>query len=160
MRGRARRNAGGARHAEAPGGLDGHRAAPPRRARGRPRTPTRGTVASPEDSTAAPRPYSRNGKAGSARCSPGNPAPPDRWPDGPALCAAAPASFLDHCPEHGYVRTPLCRSCNTQEHPDRLYSNDVSVTRRPTRLFDTDGDGPSLFRAGTGTVNSPPSNRT
>ncbi|MER7820077.1 endonuclease domain-containing protein [Streptomyces sp. NPDC096153] len=31
-----------------------------------------------------------------------------------AVCRAAPAAVLDHCHEHGYVRAPVCQSCNTQ----------------------------------------------
>ncbi|MGW2814074.1 endonuclease domain-containing protein [Streptomyces sp. NPDC001415] len=55
-----------------------------------------------------------------------------------AVCRTAPATVLDHCHEHGYVRAPVCQSCNTQERPDHLYSNDVRVAGRYTRLFDTD----------------------
>lgn len=55
-----------------------------------------------------------------------------------ALCRTAPAAVLDHCHEHGYVRAPLCQSCNTQERPDHLYSNDVRVAGRYQRLFDTE----------------------
>ncbi|MFE2579019.1 endonuclease domain-containing protein [Streptomyces sp. NPDC059378] len=55
-----------------------------------------------------------------------------------AVCRTAPAAVLDHCHEHGYVRAPLCRSCNTQERPDHLYSNDIRVANRYTRLFGTD----------------------
>ncbi|MFJ3787019.1 endonuclease domain-containing protein [Streptomyces sp. NPDC090093] len=54
-----------------------------------------------------------------------------------ALCYTAPATVLDHCHEHGYVRAPLCQSCNTQERPDHLYPNDIRVTDRYTRLFTT-----------------------
>ncbi len=54
-----------------------------------------------------------------------------------AVCRTAPAAVLDHCHEHGYVRAPVCQSCNTQERPDHLYSNDVRVAGRYTRLFDT-----------------------
>ncbi|MPY31597.1 recombinase [Streptomyces adustus] len=57
-----------------------------------------------------------------------------------AVCRTAPAAVLDHCHEHGYVRAPLCQSCNTQERPDHLYSNDIRVANRYTRLFDTDTD--------------------
>ncbi|WP_438290496.1 endonuclease domain-containing protein [Streptomyces sp. HUAS TT7] len=55
-----------------------------------------------------------------------------------AVCRTAPAGVLDHCHEHGYVRAPVCQSCNTQERPDHLYSNDIRVAGRYTRLFDTD----------------------
>lgn len=54
-----------------------------------------------------------------------------------AVCRTAPAAVLDHCHEHGYVRAPLCQSCNTQERPDHLYSNDIRVADRYTRLFGT-----------------------
>ncbi|MFI6965592.1 endonuclease domain-containing protein [Streptomyces sp. NPDC050255] len=55
-----------------------------------------------------------------------------------AVCRTAHATVLDHCHEHGYVRAPLCQSCNTQERPDHLYSNDIRVANRYTRLFHTD----------------------
>ncbi|MCJ0875272.1 endonuclease domain-containing protein [Streptomyces sp. AP-93] len=55
-----------------------------------------------------------------------------------AVCRTAPAGVLDHCHEHGYVRAPVCQSCNIQERPDHLYSNDIRVADRYTRLFDTD----------------------
>lgn len=61
-----------------------------------------------------------------------------RW--GCAVCRTAPATVLDHCHEHGYVRAPVCQSCNTQERPDHLYSNDVRVGDRYTRLFHTHAD--------------------
>lgn len=54
-----------------------------------------------------------------------------------AVCRTAPAAVLDHCHEHGYVRAPVCRSCNTQERPDHLYSNDIRVADHYTRLFHT-----------------------
>ncbi|MGW9452916.1 endonuclease domain-containing protein [Streptomyces sp. NPDC055632] len=54
-----------------------------------------------------------------------------------AVCHTAPATVLDHCHEHGYVRAPLCQSCNTQERPDHLYPDDIRVTDRYTRLFAT-----------------------
>lgn len=57
-----------------------------------------------------------------------------------AVCRTAPAAVLDHCHEHGYVRAPLCQSCNTLERPDHLYSNDIRVANRYTRLFHTDTD--------------------
>ncbi|MEK8142322.1 endonuclease domain-containing protein [Streptomyces sp. M10(2022)] len=55
-----------------------------------------------------------------------------------AVCRTAPATVLDHCHEHGYVRAPVCQSCNTQERPDHLYSNDIRVANHYTRLFHTD----------------------
>ncbi|MGW8358832.1 endonuclease domain-containing protein [Streptomyces wedmorensis] len=54
-----------------------------------------------------------------------------------AVCRTAPATVLDHCHEHGYVRAPLCHSCNTLERPDHLYSNTIRVAGRYRRLFDT-----------------------
>ncbi|MGW0547854.1 endonuclease domain-containing protein [Streptomyces altiplanensis] len=54
-----------------------------------------------------------------------------------AVCRTAPAAVLDHCHEHGYVRAPVCHSCNTQERPDHLYSNDIRVANHYTRLFST-----------------------
>ncbi|KNB52276.1 endonuclease domain-containing protein [Streptomyces caatingaensis] len=57
-----------------------------------------------------------------------------------AVCGTAPATVLDHCHEHGYVRAPVCQSCNTQERPDHLYSNDVRVAGHYTHLFDTGTD--------------------
>ncbi|MEV6955509.1 endonuclease domain-containing protein [Streptomyces sp. NPDC051183] len=54
-----------------------------------------------------------------------------------AVCRTAPAAVLDHCHEHGYVRAPVCQSCNTQERPDHLYSNDIRVAGHYTHLFDT-----------------------
>ncbi|MFD7033144.1 endonuclease domain-containing protein [Streptomyces sp. NPDC059917] len=54
-----------------------------------------------------------------------------------AVCRTAPATVLDHCHEHGYVRAPVCQSCNTRERPDHLYRNDVRVADHYTRLFDT-----------------------
>lgn len=53
------------------------------------------------------------------------------------VCGTAPAAVLDHCHEHGYVRAPVCPSCNTLERPDHLYTNDIRVAGRYTRLFDT-----------------------
>ncbi|MFD9793616.1 endonuclease domain-containing protein [Streptomyces sp. NPDC059070] len=57
-----------------------------------------------------------------------------------AVCRSAPAAVLDHCHEHGYVRAPVCQSCNTQERPDHLYSDDIRVADRYRRLFDTHAD--------------------
>lgn len=57
-----------------------------------------------------------------------------------AVCRTAPANVLDHCHEHGYVRAPVCQSCNTQERPDHLYGNDIRVANHYTRLFRTDTD--------------------
>ncbi|MFF3404023.1 endonuclease domain-containing protein [Streptomyces sp. NPDC002659] len=54
-----------------------------------------------------------------------------------AVCRTAPAAVLDHCHEHGYVRAPVCHSCNTQERPDHLYGNDIRVAGHYARLFDT-----------------------
>ncbi|MFJ2478248.1 endonuclease domain-containing protein [Streptomyces sp. NPDC087659] len=54
-----------------------------------------------------------------------------------AVCRTAPAAVLDHCHEHGYVRAPVCQSCNTQERPDHLYRNDIRVADRYMRLFHT-----------------------
>ncbi|MER7820069.1 endonuclease domain-containing protein [Streptomyces sp. NPDC096153] len=54
-----------------------------------------------------------------------------------AVCGTAPAAVLDHCHEHGYVRAPVCQSCNTQERPDHLYRNDIRVADHYTRLFHT-----------------------
>lgn len=58
-----------------------------------------------------------------------------------AVCGTAPAAVLDHCHEHGYVRAPVCPSCNTLERPDHLYDNDIRVATRYRRLFDTDAVG-------------------
>ncbi|WP_306324416.1 endonuclease domain-containing protein [Streptomyces venezuelae] len=55
-----------------------------------------------------------------------------------AVCRAAPAAVLDHCHEPGYVRAPVCQSCNSRERPDHLYADDVCVTVRYTRLFHAD----------------------
>ncbi|GGX92446.1 hypothetical protein GCM10010358_52970 [Streptomyces minutiscleroticus] len=54
-----------------------------------------------------------------------------------AVCRTAPAAVLDHCHEHGYVRAPVCHSCNTQERPDHLYPDTVRVADHYTRLFRT-----------------------
>jgi hypothetical protein len=58
-----------------------------------------------------------------------------------AVCGTAPAAVLDHCHEHGYVRAPVCPSCNTLERPDHLYDRDIRVASRYQRLFDTDAVG-------------------
>lgn len=96
---------------------------------------------SPEGPTASLRPYNKelegqlysvlNRKPGTSRKVAG-------WAC--AVCRTAPATVLDHCHEHGYVRAPVCQSCNTQERPDHLYSNDIRVANRYTRLFHTDAD--------------------
>lgn len=96
---------------------------------------------SPEGSTASPRPY--NGELEGQLYSvlsrkPGTSRRVAGWAC--AVCRTAPAAVLDHCHEHGYVRAPVCQSCNTQERPDHLYSNDIRVASRYTRLFDTDAD--------------------
>ncbi|ARP72795.1 recombinase [Streptomyces pluripotens] len=57
-----------------------------------------------------------------------------------AVCHTAHAAVLDHCHEHGYVRAPVCQSCNTLERPDHLYGNDIRVANRYTRLFRIDAD--------------------
>jgi hypothetical protein len=54
-----------------------------------------------------------------------------------AVCQEAPASAIDHCHEHRYVRAPVCQACNTRERPNYLYSNDVYVTNRYASLFHT-----------------------
>lgn len=54
-----------------------------------------------------------------------------------AVCHRAPASVLDHCHEHGYVRAPVCPSCNTRERPEFLYRTDVLVGSRYDTLFGT-----------------------
>lgn len=54
-----------------------------------------------------------------------------------AVCRTAPAAVLDHCHEHGYVRAPVCHSCNAQERPDHLYSNHIRVADHYRRLFHT-----------------------
>lgn len=100
-----------------------------------------GQTPSTEGPTAAPRPYGKEleGQLYAAL---------SRKADTPrrvagwlcAVCRTAPATVLDHCHEHGYVRAPVCQSCNTQERPDHLYSNDIRVADRYTRLFDTHTD--------------------
>ncbi|MFE0702144.1 endonuclease domain-containing protein [Streptomyces sp. NPDC058872] len=101
------------------------------------RTPDRRQTTNPQDTT-APRPYGAelegqlysvlSRKPGTSRRVAG-------WAC--AVCRTAPATVLDHCHEHGYVRAPLCQSCNTQERPDHLYANDIRVANRYTRLFHT-----------------------
>lgn len=96
---------------------------------------------SPEGPTSSPRPYTKelegqlysvlSRKPGTSRNVAG-------WAC--AVCCTAPATVLDHCHEHGYVRAPVCQSCNTQERPDHLYSNDIRVANRYVRLFHTDAD--------------------
>ncbi|MFH8806317.1 endonuclease domain-containing protein [Streptomyces hygroscopicus] len=95
----------------------------------------------PEGRTAPPRPY--NGELTGQLYSvlsrkPGTSRRMAGWAC--AVCRTAPAAVLDHCHEHGYVRAPVCQSCNTQERPDHLYSNDIRVANRYTRLFHTDAD--------------------
>ncbi|MER6434423.1 endonuclease domain-containing protein [Streptomyces sp900105245] len=96
-------------------------------------------TAEPERSTARLRPYrgELQGQLYSALTRrPGTSGKVAGWTC--AVCRTAPAAVLDHCHEHGYVRAPVCQSCNTQERPDHLYSNDVRVAGRYQRLFDTD----------------------
>ncbi|MFF8618952.1 endonuclease domain-containing protein [Streptomyces sp. NPDC015350] len=95
----------------------------------------------PEDPTAALRPYGKEleGQLYSVLSrKPGTSRKVAGWAC--AVCRTAPATVLDHCHEHGYVRAPVCQSCNTQERPDHLYSNDVRVANRYRRLFHTDAD--------------------
>lgn len=96
---------------------------------------------SPHGPTASPRPY--NGELGGQLYSvlsrkPGTSRRVAGWTC--PVCRTTPATVLDHCHEHGYVRAPVCQSCNTLERPDHLYSNDIRVANRYTRLFDTDTD--------------------
>ncbi|MFI1124863.1 endonuclease domain-containing protein [Streptomyces hygroscopicus] len=100
-----------------------------------------GRTTDPEGRTAPPRPY--NGELTGQVYSvlsrkPGTSRRMAGWAC--AVCRTAPAAVLDHCHEHGYVRAPVCQSCNTQERPDHLYSNDIRVANRYTRLFHTDAD--------------------
>ncbi|MFE1856260.1 endonuclease domain-containing protein [Streptomyces sp. NPDC059489] len=93
---------------------------------------------SPHSPTTAPRPY--NGELKELLYSalsrkPGISRKVAEWMC--AVCRTTPATVLDHCHEHGYVRAPVCQSCNTQERPDHLYSNDIRVASHYTRLFDT-----------------------
>lgn len=118
-----------------------------------------------QTSTAATKPPSRNGQAraagGQQTTGPDGPTAPPRPYNGElkghlysvlsrkqgisrkvagwtcAVCRTVPAAVLDHCHEHDYVRAPVCHSCNTQERPDHLYSNDIRVADHYTRLFDT-----------------------
>ncbi|MFQ6143820.1 endonuclease domain-containing protein [Streptomyces seoulensis] len=95
---------------------------------------------SPEDpATASPRPYDKELEGqlyAQLSRRPGTSRRVAGWTC--AVCRTAPATVLDHCHEHGYVRAPLCQSCNTQERPDHLYSNDIRVANHYTRLFHTD----------------------
>ncbi|MFJ8491277.1 endonuclease domain-containing protein [Streptomyces sp. NPDC094038] len=96
---------------------------------------------SPEGPTASPRPYNKEleGRLYSALSrKPGTSRRVAGWAC--AVCRTTPATVLDHCHEHGYVRAPVCHSCNTLERPDHLYSNDIRVANRYTRLFRTDTD--------------------
>ncbi len=95
----------------------------------------------PEDSGASPRPYGKEleGRLYSVLSrEPGIAGKVAGWMC--AVCRRAPAAVLDHCHEHGYVRAPVCQSCNTRERPDHLYADDVRVTTRYIRLFRTDAD--------------------
>ncbi|MEU6273087.1 endonuclease domain-containing protein [Streptomyces populi] len=124
------------------------RAARPRRASAasaeppsRPRAAGGRRTTSPGIPTASPRPYGREleGQLYSVLSrKPGMSRKVAGWAC--AVCRAAPATVLDHCHEHGYVRAPVCQSCNTQERPDHLYDNDIRVANRYTRLFGTDTD--------------------
>ena len=96
---------------------------------------------SPEGPTASLRPYTKEleGQLYSVLSrKPGTSRKVAEWAC--AVCRTAPATVLDHCHEHGYVRAPVCQSCNTQERPDHLYSNDIRVANRYARLFHTDAD--------------------
>ncbi len=96
---------------------------------------------SPQSPTASPRPYDKelDGQLYSVLSKkPGISRKVAGWAC--AVCRTAPATVLDHCHEHGYVRAPVCQSCNTQERPDHLYSNDIRVANRYRRLFHTDTD--------------------
>ncbi|MFC5903357.1 endonuclease domain-containing protein [Streptomyces zhihengii] len=95
-------------------------------------------AAGPEGPDAAPRPYGREfeGRLYSVLSrKPGISRKVGEWLC--AVCREAPATVLDHCHEHGYVRAPVCQSCNTRERPDHLYADDVRVANRYTRLFGT-----------------------
>ncbi|MFG2938377.1 endonuclease domain-containing protein [Streptomyces sp. NPDC048282] len=98
-------------------------------------------TASPERPTASPRPYDKEleGQLYSVLSrKPGTSSRVAGWAC--AVCRTEPATVLDHCHEHGYVRAPVCQSCNTLERPDHLYNNDIRVANRYTRLFHTDTD--------------------
>ncbi|KUJ55294.1 recombinase, partial [Streptomyces sp. NRRL F-5122] len=93
---------------------------------------------SPHSPTTAPRPYNGELKGllySALSRKPGISRKVAEWMC--AVCHTTPATVLDHCHEHGYVRAPVCQSCNTQERPDHLYSNDIRVASHYTRLFDT-----------------------
>ncbi|MEU9663580.1 endonuclease domain-containing protein [Streptomyces chartreusis] len=99
---------------------------------------TDGQQSSPDGPTAPSRPY--NGELQGQLYSvlsrkPGTSRKVAEWTC--AICRTAAAAVLDHCHEHDYVRAPVCHSCNTLERPDHLYSNDIRVASRYTRLFDT-----------------------
>ncbi|MER5491155.1 endonuclease domain-containing protein [Streptomyces sp. NPDC002490] len=96
---------------------------------------------SPEDSADPPRPYGKEleGQLYSVLSRrPGITGKVAGWTC--AVCHGTPAAVLDHCHEHGYVRAPVCQSCNTRERPDHLYAHDVRVANRYTRLFQTDAE--------------------
>ncbi|MGW3403298.1 endonuclease domain-containing protein [Streptomyces zhihengii] len=98
-------------------------------------------VAAPEGPATSPRPYGREfeGRLYSVLSrKPGISRKVGEWLC--AVCREAPATVLDHCHEHGYVRAPVCQSCNTRERPDHLYADDVRVANRYTRLFGTGAD--------------------
>ncbi|GAA3957935.1 hypothetical protein GCM10022384_08670 [Streptomyces marokkonensis] len=101
----------------------------------------RGVSPPSEEATASPRPYGKEleGRQYSVLGrEPGITGRVAGWLC--AVCLRVPAAVLDHCHEHGYVRAPVCQSCNTRERPDHLYATDVRVTDRCLRLFHTDAD--------------------
>ncbi len=107
----------------------------------RPRDAETREATSPQGRPASPRPYNNEleGQLYSVLSKkPGTSRKVTGWAC--AVCRTTPATVLDHCHEHGYVRAPVCQSCNTQERPDHLYSNDIRVANRYTRLFHTDTD--------------------
>ncbi|MGW1511217.1 endonuclease domain-containing protein [Streptomyces sp. NPDC002394] len=121
------------------GDTDGRRATSPEDRRAR--SPEDPRATGPEDPAASPRPYDKEleGRLYSVLSrKPGIAREVTGWVC--AVCRAAPAAVLDHCHEHGYVRAPVCQSCNTRERPDHLYPDDVRVANRYTRLFHTDAD--------------------